>query len=362
MNMSNIITKDSQVSPSSVQQSENAQFSSGIPPQLMMLQMIKSYWISQLIYTVAKLGIADLLKDAPLNCEKLASSTGTHPRSLYRIMRALASVGIFAQNQEGYFTLTPLASYLISDVPDSVRAAAIMLGEEHYQAWGNILHSIRTGTSSFEYLYKTDLFQYYEQNPESAKIFSEAMTSVSAIDNIAVTKAYNFSKIQKLVDVGGGQGSLIAYILKSNANLQGILFDQPSVIKSTKYFLETQGLSSRCEVISGDFFKSVPRGGDAYILRHILHDWDDERALVILKHCHEAMKENALLLLVEMVIPPGNEPSLGKFIDINMLIMCHAGCERTEAEYQALLERAGFQLRKIFTTETDINIIEAIRI
>lgn len=360
--MINTNTKNSEVSQSNMLQSENTQFSSGIPPQVMIFQMIKSYWISQLIYAVAKLGIADLLKNSPLSCDKLASLTGTHTRSLYRVMRALASVGIFAQNQQGDFTLTPLASCLISDVPDSVRAAAIMLGEEHYQAWGKILHSISTGTSSFEYLYDTELFQYYEQNPESGKIFSEAMTSVSAIDNIAVTKAYNFSKIQNLVDVGGGQGSLIATILKSNPNLKGILFDQPSVIEGAKIFLENQGLSSRCDVVGGNFFESVPTGGDAYILRHILHDWDDERALVILKHCHKAMVENALLLLVEMVIPPGNEPSVGKLLDINMLIMCHAGCERTEAEYQTLLEQAGFQLKKIFTTERYINIIEAVRI
>ncbi len=230
--------------------------------------------------------IADLLKNGPLSCDKLASSTGTHARSLYRVMRALASVGVFAEKEQGDFTLTPLAACLMSDVPDSIRAAAIMLGEEHYRAWGDILHSIRTGTSSFEHLYGMGLFQYYAQNPEPAKIFQKAMTSVSAIDNTAVTLGYDFSNIQKLVDVGGGHGSLIASILKSNPNMKGVLFDQLSVIEGAKHLLDNQGVSSRCELIGGDFFQSVPAGGDAYILRHILHDWDDERAIAILKHCH----------------------------------------------------------------------------
>jgi hypothetical protein len=343
-------------------QTENTTTPSDIPPQLVMLQMVKSYWISQLIYIAAKLGIADLLKNGPLSCDKLASSTGTHARSLYRVMRALASVGVFAEKEQGDFTLTPLAACLMSDVPDSIRAAAIMLGEEHYRAWGDILHSIRTGTSSFEHLYGMGLFEYYAQNPEPAKIFQKAMTSVSAIDNTAVTLGYDFSKIQKLVDVGGGHGSLIASILKSNTKMKGVLFDQPSVIEGAKHLLGNQGVSSRCELIGGDFFQSVPAGGDAYILRHILHDWDDKRALAILKHCHQAMVENSLLLVVELVIPPGNNPFLGKLIDINMLTMCNAGCERTEAEYRTLFERAGFKLTKIFPTQADVSVIEGVRV
>lgn len=345
-----------------ISQSKNIQTSSDISPQSVMLQMVHSNWIFQIIYAAAKLGIADLLKDGSLSCDQLACATGTHARSLYRLMRALASVGVFAENEQGNFTLTPLAACLLSDVPGSIRAAAIMLGEEHYRAWGDILYSVRTGSSAFRHLYGTDVFQYYAQNPEPAKIFSQAMTSVSTIEDTAVTEAYDFSKIQKLIDVGGGHGSLITSILKSNPNLKGVLFDQPFVIEGAKHLFEQQGVSSRCEFVSGDFFQSVPTGGDAYILKHIIHDWDDETAIAILKHCHQAMVENDLLLLVEMVIPPGNHSFLGKLVDVNMLIMCGGGCERTEAEYQTLLKRAGFKLIKIFPTQSDASVIESIRI
>ncbi len=330
------------------------------PPELVMLQMIHSYWVFLLIYAAAKLGIADLLKNEALNCDKLASLTQTHPRSLSRLMRALASVGIFEENQQGDFALTPLSNCLLSDAPSSVRAGAIMLGEEHYRAWGDILYSMRTGKSAFENLYGMNVFEYYAQNPEPEQIFSEAMTSVSIMEDMAVTKAYDFSKIQKLVDVGGGHGGLIASILKSNPHLQGVLFDQPSVVDGANNVLEKYGVSSRCEILSGNFFESVPSGGDAYILKHVLHDWDDETSISILKNCHQAMKKNDLLLIIELVIPPGNLPFFGKLQDINMLIMSHGGCERTQVEYQKLFECAGFKLTNIFPTEADTKIIEGI--
>ena len=333
-----------------------------IPPGQILLQMITSSWISQAIYVAAKLGIADLLKDGSKSSDELAKLTQTHARSLYRVLRALASVNIFAENEYGDFTLTPLATCLMSDVSGSFRAAAIMLGEEHYQAWGDILYSVRTGVSAFKHLYELDVFQYYAQNPEPGKIFSEAMTSVSVMEDTAVNKGYDFSKIQKLVDVGGGHGSLIASILKSNPNLKGVVYDQPSVIEGAKQLLEKQKVSSRCEFVGGDFFQSVPAGGNAYILKHILHDWDDERALTILKRCHKAMIDNDLLLVVEMVIPLGNNRFMGKLHDINMLIMTEGGCERTEAEYRNLFERAGFKLTKICSTEADISVIEGVRI
>ncbi|MBW4574138.1 MAG: methyltransferase [Aphanothece sp. CMT-3BRIN-NPC111] len=332
-----------------------------MPPQLVMVQMVTGSWLSQCIYAAAKLGIADLLKNEPKSCDELANSTGTDSRSLYRLMRALASVGVFVENEQGLFALTPLATYLQSDVPGSIRAMAIMFGEEHYRAWGDILHSIQTGGCAFEHVYGMNVFDYYAQNPEPARIFDEAMTSFSAIEKTAVAADYDFSRIHKLVDVAGGHGSLIASILKSNPNMKGILFDQASVIAGAKPLLEAEGVSERCELVSGDFFESVPAGGDAYILKHIVHDWDDERAIAILKNCHQAMVENGKLLVVEQVIPPGNEPFVGKFLDLNMLMVAPGGCERTEAEYQTLFERAGFKLTKIVPTHSDVSVIEAIR-
>ncbi len=341
---------------------KNIQTVSDISPQSVMLQLVHSNWVFQIIYAAAKLGIADLLKDGALSCDQLASATGTHARSLYRLMRALASINIFAENEQSDFTLTPLGACLLSDVPGSIRAAAIMLGEEHYRVWGDILYSVRTGTSAFKHLYDTNVFQYYAQNPEPAKIFSEAMTSVSTIEDAAIVEGYDFAKIQKLVDVGGGHGSLLISILKSNPHLRGVLFDQPFVIEGAKHLFEQQGVSSRCEFVSGNFFQSVPTGGDAYILKHVVHDWNDEKAITILKQCHQAMVENNLLLLVEMVIPPGNSAFMGKLVDVNMLLMCDGGCERTESEYQSLLKSAGFQLTNIFYTQSNASVIEAIRL
>lgn len=340
---------------------QHTQTSQNIPPQLVMLQMVSASWVSQSIYAAAKLGIADLLRDSSKNCDELAIATKTHPRSLYRLMRALASVGIFAESEPGYFTLMPLAACLQSDIPGSIRSFVIMLGEEHNRAWGDLLYSIQTGTSAFEHLYGMELFQYYAQNPEPAKIFDAAMTSFSPIEDAETTARYDFSSIRKLVDVGGGHGSLIATILKVNPTLQGTLFDQPAVIEGAKHLIEAAGVGERCEIIAGDFFESVPSGGDTYILKHIIHDWDDERAIAILKNCHRAMLDNAKLLVVEQVIPPGNEPFFGKFLDLNMLVMCSGGCERTEDEYRVLFEAAGFQLTQIVPT-SNVSVIEGIRI
>jgi hypothetical protein len=310
----------------------------------------------------AKLGIADLLKDSPKSCSELATATGTNARSLYRVLRALASLGVFAETEPNHFTLTPLAACLKSDVPNSVRAFVIMLGEEHYRAWGEFMHSVQTGGSSFEHVYGMNVFEYYAQNPEPAKIFDESMTNFSVIESAAIASSYDFSSIQTLVDVAGGEGLLIASILKSNPTLKGILFDQPYVIERGKPFLAAEGVSERCQLIAGNFFESVPEGGDAYILKHIIHDWDDERAIAILKQCHKVMPENGKVLLAEQVIPPGNEPFMGKLLDLNMLVMAPGGCERTEAEYRALFEKAGFKLTRIVPTQEEVSIIEGIRL
>ena len=324
--------------------------------------MTSGYWISQSIYAAAKLGIADLLKDGAKNCEELATATGTKARSLYRVMRALAQVGVFAEKQEGSFSLTPLSACLQSDIPGSVRALAILFGEEQYKAWGNILHSVRTGESSFEHLFGMPVFEYYAKNPEAEKTFNAAMTSGSDAEKAAVTQTYDFSTIRKLVDIGGGHGSFISSILKANPTLQGVLFDLPSVVEGAPNVISAEGVADRCEIVGGSFYESVPSGADAYILKHVLHDWDDETSLTILKNCHSAIEENGKLLVVEQVVPPGNEPALAKFMDVNMMMMHPGGCERTEAEYQALLEAAGFKLTKVTPTRSMVSVIEAVRV
>ena len=343
-------------------QPETPQPNQAMPPQLAVLQMASGYWVSRSIYVAAKLGIADLLKDSPKSCDELATATGTNAPSLYRVLRALASLGVFAETELNHFTLTPLATCLQSNTPNSVRARVIMLGEEQYQAWGELKHSVQTGGSSFERIYGMNLFEYLAQNPESAKIFDESMTNLSVIQSAAIAASYDFSSIQTLVDVAGGQGLLIASILKSNPTLKGILFDQPHVIERAKPFLEAEGVLERCQLAAGNFFESVPEGGDAYILKYIIHDWDDERAIAILKQCHKVMPDNGKLLVAEKVIPPGNQPFMGKLFDLHMLAVNSGGRERTEAEYRALFEKAGFKLTRIVPTQDEMSIIEGIRV
>ena len=343
-------------------QPENPQPNQAMPPQLAVLQMASGYWVSRSIYVAAKLGIADLLKDSPKSCDELAAATGTHAPSLYRVLRALASLGVFAETQPNHFTLTPLAACLQSDTPNSVRACVIVQGEEYYRAWGEFMHSVHTGGSSFEHIYGMNIFEYLAQNPESAKIFDEAMTNLSVTEIAGIAASYDFSSIQTLVDVAGGEGLLIASILKSNPTLKGVLFDRPHVIERAKPFLEAEGLLERCQLAAGNFFESVPEGGDAYILKYIIHNWDDERAIAILKQCHKVMPDNGKVLVAEQVIPPGNQPFMGKLIDLNMLVMTDGGRERTEAEYRALFEKAGFKLTRIVPTQDDVSIIEGIRV
>jgi hypothetical protein len=344
-------------------QPETNQPNQAMPPQLAMLQMVSGYWVSQSIYVATKLGIADLLKDSPKSCDELATATGTHAPSLYRVLRALASVGVFAETQPNHFTLTPLAACLQSDVPNSFRAFVIVAGEEQYRAWVEFMHSVQTGGSSFEHIYGMNLYEYLAQNPESAKIFDESMTNFSEIESPAIAASYDFSSIQTLVDIAGGQGLLIASILKSNPTLKGVLFDQPHVIERAKRFLEAEGVLERCQLAAGSFFESVPEGGDAYIFKNIIVDWDDERAIGILKRCHKVMPDNGKLLVAEQVIPPGNQPSIGKLLDLHMLAVASGGGRvRTEAEYRALFEKAGFKLTRIIPTQGDMSIIEGIRV
>jgi hypothetical protein len=326
------------------------------------MQMATSNWLSQSIYAAAKLGIADLLIDRAKNYEEIATATQCHPRSIYRLLRALASVGIFAETDIGYFTLTPLANYLQSDSPDSLRAMSVMNGEEQYRSWGDILYSLQTGNSTFENSYGMNVFKYFAQNPEQAKIFNQAMTSYSVVQNKGLILDYDFSGIKTLVDVGGGNGKLLSEVLRNHPEMKGILYDLPEVVASSQPLIAAAGLADRCQIIGGNFFEEVPAGGDAYILKFILHDWGSQKSIEILKRCREVIPANGKLLIAEYVIPPGNEPSFGKFLDMHMLIMCQGGCERTEEEYRFLLSQAGFELTKVVPTKSMMSVIESVPI
>lgn len=332
-------------------------------PQMVLMQMITGYWVSQAIFAAAKLGIADHLNTGEKNCAELAATTGSNESSLYRLLRALASVGIFAETKPNTFTLTPLASFLRSDVPGSVRDVSIMMGDqEHYGSWGNILHGIKTGDSSFQDLFGMNIFEYYGRNPEAANIFDRAMTSLSSLEIAGVIADYDFSGIHSIVDVAGGQGSLLTAILQANPTMTGTLFDLPAVIERAKPVIANSAVKARCQLVSGSFFESVPAGAEAYILKHIIHDWDDQRAIAILQHCHQAMVASGKVLVVEQVLPPGNDPFIGKFLDVNMLVMCPGGKERTAEEFQALFAQAGFNLTRIVPTHGIVSVIEGMRL
>ena len=326
-----------------------------------MLQMIQGFWLSRALYVVAKLGIPDLLQDGPKSSAELAQASGTHARSLNRVLRALASVDVFAEDDQGRFALTPLAATLRTDAPGSLRFFAIEeLGGNHYAAWEKMLYSVKTGAIAFNHLYSMSKWQYNAQHPEEGRIFDEAMASFSSVVNQAIVAAYDFSSNATIVDLGGGDGSLVAAILKAHSQLRGVLADLPHVVDGAQRRFNAEGLAERCKVVAGDFFISAPEG-DTYVLKWIIHDWDDEQSVAILKNCRSAMTKDGRVLVAEAIIPPGNGPSFHKFMDLNMLVM-NGGRERTEVEYRALFDAAGLRLARIVPTQTEMSVIEAVRV
>jgi ubiquinone/menaquinone biosynthesis C-methylase UbiE len=333
----------------------------GLPPGAALTQMVLGCLVSQAISVAAKLGVADQLAGGPKGVAELAEATGAHERSLYRLLRTLASVGVFRELPERRFELTPMAETLRADAPGSMRDAAIFMGEEwHWRVWGHTIESVRTGGSAWERAHGTEIFPWFAAHPEESAVFDRAMTSFSNLATEAVVKAYDFSGFETLVDVAGGHGRLLSEILRANPALRGVLFDQAHVIEGAREFVASKGLADRCEFAAGDFFESVPAGADAYVMKHIIHDWDDERAALILKNIARAMREGGRVLLVEMVLPPANVPHLGKVLDIEMLTS-PGGVERTEEEYAELFEHAGLRLARVVPTESPYSVIEAVK-
>jgi hypothetical protein len=326
-------------------------------PQEEMNRLLSGYWLSKAVYVAAKLGIADLVSPQSRTADELARETKTHGPSLYRMLRALASVGVFAEDASGRFSLTPVAECLRSDVPGSQRALAIMLGEEQFRAWSDFLYCIETGKTAFDRVFGVPIFDYLSKNPEVAKIFDAAMVGVHGRETSAMTDAYDFSDIRVLADIGGGNGSLLTGVLRKYPVMKGILYDLPGVTERAKASLQAAGLADRCKVIGGSFFESVPEGANAYLMRHIIHDWDDEKATRILKNVHRAMGRDGRLLVVEGVILPGNDPAFGKLLDLHMMVV-PGGKERTEAEYRKLFEGAGFRLTRIVPTKAEVSVVE----
>ena len=327
-----------------------------------MLNLTIGHWVARLIYIAAKLKLADLLKGGPQTADQLAAATGVQAPALYRVLRALASVGVFAETKGGRFKLTPLAATLRTGVPSSMRGWALMSNEKYTcDAWQELLYGVQTGENPFRKAHGVPVFEYLEKHPADLADFGESMTSLSGAENPTIAAAYKFSGISTLVDVGGGHGSLLATILKANPKLKGVLFDQASVIARAQQdqHVTARGIAKRCRFEAGSFFEAVPTGGDAYIMKYILHDWNDEQCVKILENCRAAMNKKGRVLVVDNVIPPGNDPNWGKLLDIQMLII--GGRERTKKEFAAMFKQAGLKMTRIVPTKSPLSIVEGVR-
>jgi len=277
-----------------------------------IIRMASHYrWISRLIYAAAKLGVADALQDGPKSTDDLARSVGAHPRALYRVMRTLSSEGVFDETERGIFALNPLAETLRTGVPGSVRAWVIVDGDDYqWRPFGEILYTVRTGKPAFHHVFGMDPYEYLACNPEVRAVFNDAMADITRTEEAGLMGAYDFSGIEVLVDIGGGTGSLITTILKAHPQMRGILFDLPDVAERARPVIEAQGIAGRCRIIPGDMFDSVPEGADAYVMKHVMHQCDDNEALTLLRNCRRAIAPRGRLLVLEAVIPAGVFPDI----------------------------------------------------
>lgn len=322
-------------------------------------RLVNGFQVSQAISVAATLGIADLVADGPRSSAELAAATASDPRALRRLLSALAAVGVFFEGEDDQFGLGPLGEHLRTDGQPSVAGWAAYIGSDAYwTAWGHLLHSVRTGENAFVAVHGEDPWQYRSTRPELSALFDRAMESLTALVSKAVIAAYDFSPFGIVVDVGGGTGAFLADILVSNPTGRGVLFDQPHVVSGAPALLAAAGVDTRCEVVGGSFFESVPDGGDAYVMKAVIHDWDDARAEMVLRTCRRHLSPSAVLLLVERVLAPPNEGAAAKLSDLNMLVS-PGGQERTFLEYTALLERCGFGSVREVPTRGPVSVIES---
>jgi hypothetical protein len=334
---------------------------SQVPPGVVLMQMICGKWICQAISTAVELGIPDQLSRGARSVKDIAAQASASEDGVYRLLRALASVGVAVEKPGRKFALTPVGKCLCSDAPESHAGYARFTGHDStWRPWGQLAHSVRTGEPAFDKVFGEPVFEYYAKHPEAAAIFDTAMTSLSTLESRAVAAAYDFRKIGTLMDVAGGHGLLLSTVLRQHKHMRGVLVDLPHVTAGAAATFAKAGVTGRVTVEGGDFFKALPSGADAIIMKHIIHDWDDHSATTILQSCHRALGPKGKLLIADTVVPEGNAPHFGKLLDLEMLVLTPRGRERTKVEFASLLRGAGFRMTRIVPTHCPISIVEAV--
>jgi SAM-dependent methyltransferase len=330
-----------------------------VPAGVALFELSQGAWLTQALYVASRLGIADALRDGPLTSEQVAARVGADPGATHRLMRALASNGVLALRR-GRFRLTRVGQALRSEHDASMAPMITMVGSpEHWEHWGDLLRSVQTGGTAVRRLRGTTMFEYLETNPGYAAAFNDAMTGMSALAIEMAVPLYDFTDRKLIVDVGGGRGALLAAVLAKAPQARGVLFDLPSVVEGVGPLLEQAGVALRCRIEGGSFFDAVPDGADAYLAKTVIHDWDDDTALQILRNIRTAIAPDGKLLLLELVLPEGAPPHPGMLLDLEMLVHV-GGRERTAREYGELLSRAGFRLSRVIPTAGPMSIVEAL--
>jgi hypothetical protein len=327
-------------------------------PGRVLSQILVGNRVQQAVHVAAKLGVADLMVDGPRPVEELADSCGADRDGLHRLLRMLASSGVFAEDSDGRFGLTPIGDLLRSGTPQSKRAFALWSGGISYQLFGMLEQSVLTGRPAFDDAYGMEFFEYLEKHPDVGELFDGFMSRQTAPMG-PVLAVYDLTGVAKMVDVAGGRGELLSAVLAAHPDMRGVLVDRERALDGAAAVLRAKGVADRCTTVCGDYLDGVPPGGDAYLLKNIVHGLDDERAARVLANCRAAMNPGGRVLLVEFVIRQGNDPSPGKLMDLLMLVGSHGGRERTEPEFTTLLAAAGFGPPSITTTKYGYSVIEA---
>lgn len=332
------------------------------PAERMLLRMAQGYQLSQALYVATKLGVADILATGPRDVESIAEAAGARSPELRRVLRALVGAGVFTESDDGRFALNDAAAGLRADAPAGTRDVVINFGEEMYRAFGELLRTVRTGETAFEAVYGQPLFAYYAEHPEAEASGSARMRARSLPVTRDLVASDLTRGISRIVDVGGGVGTVLAAMLEAHTGLEAVLYERPTVLPLARDYLADRGVAERCAVVGGDFFLSVPEEGDLYLLKSVLHDWDDAHCLTILRNCRSAMKDSTRLAIVEFVLPERatESPSLLPALLLDLIMLAYAGGrERTEAEFSHLLGQAGLRLERVFALESGLQVLLA---